>query len=138
MFYLWDFNLVSRDKLGKAFEAKKVKPLAFISSGTFALLGLFFSAIAAASLAGYAFGLGLLLGYVYGTIAGCSHSLPIKPWMLLTTLDNGVWFRVKKKELCPCIYWCGFCTEMHECDELFVVYPKDDIKFFEAVKNGKV
>jgi hypothetical protein len=138
MYYLFDFNLVSRDKLGRAFETKKVKMLAYTTACSFGLIALFFSAIAAADYAPYALIIGIIGGYFYGTVTGCSHSLPIKPWMILTTLDAGVWFRVRKKELCPCIYWCGFCTEMHECDELFVVYPREDIKFFEAIKNGQV
>ena len=82
-------------------------------------------------------GASILLGYVYGLCTGCSHSLPIRPWMYITTLQPGIWLRVAKKQRCPCVYWGAFCTEIHQSDEILVVYPSDEVRF-RFVVTGNV
>jgi len=37
----------------------------------------------------------LAFGFLYGGLTGCIHELPIRPWMTITTLREGVWLRVK-------------------------------------------
>jgi len=55
--------------------------------------------------------------------------------MCLTVLEQGVWFRVKKKRACPCTYWGRFCTDIHGADEVFAVFTNDDVKFVSTLKN---
>ena len=43
--------------------------------------------------------------------------------------------RVKKKQRCPCIYWGAFCSDMHDAEEVFVVYSTDDMRFLSVIKS---
>ncbi len=138
LYYLFDMNMVSRDELGIAIDNSKGKLLSYHFTAGYAFLFLFVFALFWAEMSGWAFLAGLLIGFVYGKATGAVHSLPIKPWMILTTLEDGVWLRVKKKQSCPCIYWCAYCTEMHDCEEIFIVYPEDNVRFFEMVKTGHI
>ncbi len=81
-------------------------------------------------------GMCVLFGFMSGALMGFSHDLPIRPWMCLTHVDGGMYFEVKKKQQCPCIYWGKYCTEMHEISEVFVVFTNDDVKFVNYVKNA--
>jgi hypothetical protein len=64
------------------------------------------------------------------------HGLPIKPWITMTCAEEGTWLRVKKKSRCPCIYWGNWCSDVHETDEVFVIFPEDSVRFFQALKGG--
>ena len=66
MTYLFDFDLVSRDQLGKAFEKPKVKLLAYHFSFGFGMGCLILTSFVAASYAGWAMLFGLLIGLLYG------------------------------------------------------------------------
>lgn len=58
--------------------------------------------------------------------------------MVLTTLNDGVYLRCKKKQRCPCIYWFGYCTDMHDIEEIFIIYPEENVKFFASLKMGNL
>jgi hypothetical protein len=133
---LFNLSLKGREDLGLAFKATKTTSLAinisiFLSCGCAFLLS-----IVALRIATLIFGVFLLLGAVYGAIIGCSHSLPIHPWMIITTIGDGVWLRLKEKKRCPCVYWCGYCTDMHDYDEVFVIFPRDQIQFLSKMKGN--
>jgi hypothetical protein len=133
---LFNLSLKGREDLGLAFKAKKTTSLTinlsiFLSCGCAFLLS-----IVALRIATLIFGVFLLLGAVYGAITGCSHSLPIHPWMIITTIGDGVWLRLKEKKRCPCVYWCGYCTDMHDYDEVFVIFPRDQIQFLSKLKGN--
>ena len=49
--------------------------------------------------------LAIVGGALYGACTGCIHGLPIKPWMVVTQLKEGVRMRVRKSQRCPCVYW---------------------------------
>jgi hypothetical protein len=44
--------------------------------------------------------------------------------------------RIRKKQVCPCVYWGSYCTEMHNYDEVFVIYTNDDLKFVNYLNSG--
>lgn len=44
--------------------------------------------------------------------------------------------RVRKRQLCPCVYWGSYLTDIHNYDETFVIYTKDDLRFIHLLNNG--
>jgi hypothetical protein len=136
MYALFNLSLKGREDLGLAFKATKTTSLAINISIFLACGCAFLLSIVALRLATLVFGVFLLLGFFYGAITGCSHSLPIHPWMILTTISDGVWLRLKEKKRCPCIYWCGYCSDMHDYDEVFVIFPRDPILFLSKMKGN--
>ena len=79
---------------------------------------------------------GLIFRALYGCFTGCIHSLPVHPWMYLTIIRGGVWMKVKKKQRCPCIYWGSFCTDMHDIDQVFIIWTTDQTRFLNYIKGG--
>lgn len=135
MRYWLDSDVKVREAVGVAIKADRTYYTAINAAAMISLGGTFFVSIFAASMAGIAFGGLLLFGYFYGALTGCVHGLPIHPWMSLTTIRDGVWLRLKKKERCPCVYWGRYCTDMHSVQELFVIFPKDHVLFMSRLKG---
>jgi hypothetical protein len=44
--------------------------------------------------------------------------------------------RMRRKQVCPCVYWGSYCTEMHNYDEILVIFTQDDIRFTNLLNNG--
>lgn len=136
LFYLFNCNPKTRENIGVSFQSRRTKFSLLVgalvaTTGGLILVGTFAAHILGPVLAAL-FGLGLF----YGAVAGCTHGLPIRPWLLMTTAQEGTWMRVKKKERCPCIYWANWCTDVHETDEVLVMFPEDSVRFFQALKGG--
>lgn len=68
-------------------------------------------------------------------LIGIYHTLPIRPWMYITAINNGMWLKVQKKKICPCVKTCSFCTEIHSTTEIFIIFPKEKMKFYELLEN---
>lgn len=99
MGYLFDPHFNTREKMGSALKTSKTKFSALVAAGGISFLGLWVCLVVAYDWAGIVFGGLILVGLIYGCFAGCIHSLPIRPWFVLTTLEPGVWLHVKKKQV---------------------------------------
>jgi hypothetical protein len=133
---LFNMSLRGREDLGLAFKTSRTFSSAINMSFFLACGGALLLSVVQLRIATLAFGVFLLLGFFYGGVTGCSHSLPIRPWMLLTTASEGVWLRVKEKRRCPCVYWCGYCSDMHDSCEVFVIFPRDQVTFLHKLKGS--
>ena len=138
LFYLLTFDPKLRERAGVACQAIKTRYSAVTGACMIGILTYIMCGIVANEVAMTLFGYGVLAGLFYGAFTGCIHGLPIRPWMVLTCLRGGVWMRVKKKQRCPCLYWGAFCSDMHDADEVFVVYTTDDVRFLGLVKGGTI
>ena len=134
--YLLGLDFDTRERVGRALQSQKTKVGAINAAVVFCIVGTFLSASVNLSFLAYAFVASFFGGLIFGAAAGCYHSLPIKPWMYLTVLDDGVWLRVKRKVKCPCKKSCMYCTNLHEFQEMFIVYPEDSMRFFNMVKSA--
>lgn len=138
----WSFRIFfstdrkTRETLGYSMQSNKTKYSAFLGAGIASVIVLFVFSIVSPEWTGIAFGGALFCGFLYGAGAGCFHSLPLRPWFVLTTLEQGVWLTVKKDERCPCIYWGSSCNDIHGMEETFIVWTTDEAKFMNYVKNG--
>ena len=135
-YYLFAFDTKTRERAGIACQATKTRTSAATGMLLVSLVLYLVAGIVAFDLATTVFGCALVVGLLYGAFTGCTHGLPIRPWMVLTCLRGGVWMRVKKKQRCPCIYWGSFCTDMHDAEEVFVIYSTDDMRFLSVIKTG--
>lgn len=97
--YLLDIDFETREKMGIAMKASKVKYSALVAAVGLSLIGLLVGSAVASQYAGIIFGALIAVGLVYGAFAGCIHSLPIRPWFVLTTLEAGTWLHLKKKQV---------------------------------------
>lgn len=131
-----DFSLKGREDMGLAFKAKKSHLAAFNMAIGFACVGSLLLCIVWYDMAAYAFPLLLAIGFFYGAMTGCSHELTVKPWMLVTTISDGVWLKVKQKKRCPCVYWGGYCSDMHDTNEMLIIFPKDPVLFLGKLKGS--
>jgi len=136
LFYLFATDPKSRERVGVACLQERTWTTGFFACFSFGLAGAIFCAFVLYSFLTVAFGVALAFGFFYGVFSGCYHSLPIRPWMVLTMVRGGVWMRVKKKQRCPCIYWGSFCSDIHDAEEIFIIYPEDPIKFLNHIKGG--
>jgi hypothetical protein len=136
LFAVLDFSLKGREDLGLAFKAKKSRLAAVNMALGFACIGSLLLCIVWYDLAAIAFPMLLFIGFFYGAITGCSHELTLKPWMLVTTITDGVWLKVKQKKRCPCVYWGGYCSDMHDTNEMFIIFPKDPVLFLGRLKGS--
>lgn len=132
----FDPDMKTREQIGLALQSERSHYAALTSAFAFSIGGAFFCSAIFFSLTDIVLGAGFLVGFLYGLMTGCYHSMPIRPWMCITVLESGTWLRVKKKERCPCIYWGNFCNLIHQMDEMFVVFPTDEVRFRNVVKNG--
>jgi len=137
LYYFFDFNVITRERVGKALMTARASLSASTTAASVFLFASFAATVFFFEFAGIIVALAIILGYVYGLCTGCMHSLPIKPWMYITCMEPGIWLRVQKKQRCPCIYWGAFCTEIHNYEEIFVVYPTDEVRF-RFVVTGNV
>lgn len=137
LYYFFDFNVITRERVGRALMTARATLSASTTAAAVFLFATFVGTMFFFKYAGIIIGLAIVLGYVYGLCTGCMHSLPIKPWMYITCLEPGIWLRVQKKQRCPCIYWGAFCTDIHNYEEIFVVYPTDEVRF-RFVVTGNV
>ena len=131
-----DFSLKGREDLGLAFKAPKSRLSAINMAVGFACIGSLLLCIVWYDMAAIAFPILLFVGFFYGAITGCSHELTVKPWLLITTITDGVWLKVKQKKRCPCIYWGGYCSEMHDTNEMLIIFPKDPVQFLGRLKGS--
>jgi hypothetical protein len=44
--------------------------------------------------------------------------------------------RIRKKHVCPCVYWGKYLTEMHNYEEIFIIFTKDDLRFTHLLNSG--
>lgn len=130
-----DFDIKSRESIGISLQTNRTKYSAIHTAFAFAVGGTFFISIFAVDYAAIAFGAFLIVGLAYGTLTGCIHGLPVHPWFIFSTIQDGVWLRLKKKERCPCIYWGRYCTEMHSVQDMFIVFPRDPVTFISRLKG---
>lgn len=136
LYYFFAYNMKTREFIGAALQREKTINSAINTTLLVTVVATFLGSIVAFDVLKYIVAAAIGLGLIYGTLTGCIHSLPIKPWFYITTLSEGVWMRVKKKQKCPCLYNGKYCTDMHIADELFIVFTTEDIKFVEMVKGG--
>jgi hypothetical protein len=135
-YFLFTRDPKLREKFGAALQEERSAIIGFWTAVGTSFWVYFIAGIVmwdqAEVLAQAALGIGLL----YGIFTGCIHSLPIKPWMLLTMMREGVWMKIRKKQRCPCIYWGSFCTDIHDIDEVFIVWTTEQVKFLNYLKGG--
>lgn len=131
-----DFSLKGREDMGLAFKAQKSRLAAVNMALGFSCIGSLLLCIVWYDLVSMAFPLLLFIGFFYGALTGCSHELTVKPWMLITTITDGVWLKVKQKKRCPCVYWGGYCSDMHDTNEMFIIFPKDPVLFLGRLKGS--
>jgi hypothetical protein len=136
LFAVLNLSLSGREDMGVAFKAKKTLTSALNMAIVMACCGSLLLSIVALQLAQMAFGVLLFVGFMYGAVTGCSHELPVRPWMCITKISDGVWLKLKQKRRCPCVYWGGYCTDMHDAYEVFVIFPKDQVLFLSKLKGG--
>ncbi len=135
-YYLFALDPKTRERFGSALQQEKSLTASFWFGVSISFIAWFTASILLYHLADIAGIAGLILGILYGGFTGCIHSLPVHPWMYLTIIRGGVWMKVKKKQRCPCIYWGSFCTDMHEIDQVFVVWTTDQTRFLNYLKGG--
>ena len=82
LYHLFDFNLVSRDELGRAIDNPIGTLLSYNFTMAYSLLAVVVAALFWAEIAHWALLFGIFVGFLYGKVTGVSHSLPIKPWMV--------------------------------------------------------
>jgi len=136
LYYLFDFNPKTRENIGVSFQTRRTKFSALVGFGGMTLGGMFFVGTFVTQYALVSFLTLMMVGLLYGGVTGCIHGLPIRPWLIMTKAGEGTWLRVKKKERCPCIYWANWCTDVHEMEEVLIIYPEDSVRFFQAIKGG--
>jgi hypothetical protein len=136
MYYLFAVDPKTRERFGAALATERAGLGAFWSMVSLPLLMYVVFGIALYDYADLVAQLSLLVGAIFGAFTGCVHSLPIHPWMNLTLIRDGVWMKVRKKQRCPCIYWGSFCTEMHQVDEVFIIWSTDQVRFLNYLKGG--
>jgi hypothetical protein len=54
----------------------------------------------------------------------------------MTTLRGGVYMILRKQQVCPCVYWCAYCTDAHNYDEVMIMFTKDDLKLINLLNGG--
>jgi len=136
LYAVLDLSLKGREDLGLAFKAKKSRMAAINMALGFSCIGSLLLCIVWTDMAGIAFPVLFGFGFFYGAMTGCSHELTLKPWMLITTITDGVWLKVKQQKRCPCVYWGGYCTDMHDTNEMFIIFPKDPVLFLGKLKGS--
>lgn len=134
--FLFDPHFKIREQIGVSFQSEKSKYSAYTTGFIVFLVALVLTAMLALDWLWLVVPVSLVSGGIYGSFTGCIHSLPIKPWIYVTTLKEGIWMRVRKSQRCPCVYWGNFCTDMHTYDEVFVVHTTDEVKFNTLMKGG--
>lgn len=135
--YILDYDIGVRQEIGRAIQATKSLIGAAIASFAFGTFAAFICSAIYLPFTGIAFGLAFAGGLLYGLFSGCYHSLPIRPWMCITTIEAGVWVRVKqKKERCSFKKGGLCCTDLHLSEEMLVVLVTDSVKFSNIMKYG--
>jgi len=134
--YLFDIRFETREVIGQSFQSERTKLSAYSTSLAVTAVACVLCAVAAVQWLGPVVGAACVGGLLYGAVTGCVHGLPLKPWMYLTTLRSGVWLRVRKRQRCPFHYWGRFCTNIHNYDEVFVLFTTDEVKFLTLLKGG--
>jgi hypothetical protein len=133
--YLSTTSFATREEIGRAFQSTKTRNGAIMAALVIGIVTTFFSAAVSVQAVPYVAVLSFVGGAVFGAANGCYHSLPIRPWMYLTCIDEGMWLRVTRKTACPCKKTCVYCTDLHQTQEAFVVFPTDFVPFFNLIKS---
>lgn len=132
--YTFRFKLFIRDAVGAALAERRTMLASVNAAIAAVVIGFCVCVTIALELLAPLIGVFLVAGALYGLLTGCVHSLPISPWIALTSLpDDGVWLRVQKKERCPCVYWGSYCTEMHRTDEVLLIPLANQIEFMDMI-----
>jgi hypothetical protein len=134
--YLFDFNFKTREMMGVAFQSNKTRNSALNMAGGLATLTLLIASAVAFQWLGIFFAVAIVCGGIYGAFTGCIHELPLRPWMYITTLRGGIWMRLRKRQRCPCLYWGKYCTEMHNYEEIMMLFVTDEVKFMTLINGG--
>jgi hypothetical protein len=125
-----------RELIGIACQATRTRLAALHGALVFTLLAVLIVAAFAAGFIGQAVATAFVCGAMYGGFTLITHNLPVHPYMQFTTFNQGVYLVLKRKEKCPCVYWGAYCTDMHEMQEMFLVYTTWDSRLVELVKKG--
>ena len=134
--FLFACNFTTREQMGVAFQTIKTQNTALNTSLILGFLALLICSAVAFKWLGIIFAIAIIGGAIYGAFTGCMHNLPLRPWMYITTLRSGIWMKLKKRQRCPCLYWGKYCTEMHNYEEVFVLFVKDEVKFMTLINGG--
>lgn len=134
--FLFDMNFKTRESMGVAFQTDATKYAALNTCLAATLLGVFIFSAAAFEWLLYVFLICFVGGAIYGAFTGCIHNLPIRPWMYITTLRGGIWMRVRKSQRCPCVYWGRYCTDLHNYEEVFMLFLTDEVKYMSLINGG--
>ena len=133
--YLSTTSFATREEIGRALQSTKTRDGAAAAAIAIGVLVTFFSAAVSVNYVPYVAPLSFVCGAAFGASNGCYHSLPIRPWMYLTCIDEGMWLRVKRKTKCPCKKVCIYCTDLHVTEEMFIIFPTDFVPFFNLIKS---
>lgn len=134
--FLFETKFKVREAMGRACQDGSSWTLAVNTAFGLACVAAFLCACFNVAWIGVVFACFLGGGFLFGLCTGTIHQLPIKPWMCITSLRGGYWMRVRKEKKCPCVYWCGYCTEIHDNEEVLVLFTKDDLKLNSLINNG--
>ena len=133
---IYNYNMNIRESIGIAIQSYKTYISIIIFSFLYSFIALFFTSMLYPSVIGLSIALGFIIGIIYGLLNGIYHSLPIKPFLYITTLKHGTWLRINKTEKCLCRKNGQICTELNTTEEILIIYTTDDFKFNNLLKNG--
>jgi len=134
--FIFAYNFNTREKIGQALQHEASLNLSLNVALALALLGGFLCSMVAIEWVPIVIAAGFLGGVIYGLLTGASHQLPIKPWMYLSSLKSGIWIQLRKRQQCPFVYWGKYCTDIHNYEEIFVMFTHDDLTFLSLLNNG--
>jgi hypothetical protein len=134
--YFYSWGMKKREMIGIACQAPRTRLAALHGAAIFTGIIILVVSAVAVNFIGEAIAIALVSGAMYGAFTELTYGLPIHPYMQFTTFSEGVYIELKRKEGCPCVYWCSYCTDMHEMQEVFVVYTTHDSRLVDLLKSG--
>jgi hypothetical protein len=84
---------------------------------------------------GGGFAVSAIFGFIFGFMLGVAQGLPVVPFFVLTTVDTGVYIRVTRKKLFPCLYRCKHWATLHQREEIIVLFVDEDFKMISLLKG---
>ena len=133
----WTYNpsFEARDNVGVALSNRTTRLMVF----NFGFISFFVISICIAVVDASQWLVGTSIAFIalmiFSTLLGCSHSLPITPHYILSSLRKGVWIRVNSRVKCPCIYWCAYCSSLHQVDKMMILFPRNEMRFLEMLRG---
>ena len=155
--HFFEYHFPVREAIGSALKSESTLNLALNAAFGMALSACFITILVDMQHAGVVFGCGIIGGAFYGLFTGAAHDLPIKPWLCkslsdcllfaftyhkvslftdITMMRSGMFMRVRKKQRCPCVYWGKYCTDVHNFEEVFVLYTTDEPRLTSFLTRG--